>query len=150
MFRRDRSQRGLAQVTVPCSGVPHSPTIHLVAHPAFVVDLAKLTRQWGRDTFRLMTLPVIIMKPSAFLPVSMSLAALAVVLFHVAIFGIARESDEGAAAHIWQLLMAGQLPLLLFFAVRWLPRSPKQAAQVMAIQAGAAITALAPVYFLDL
>jgi hypothetical protein len=46
--------------------------------------------------------------------------------------------------------MAAQLPLLLFFAVRWLPRSPKQAAQVMALQAGAAIAALAPVYFLGL
>ena len=97
-----------------------------------------------------MTLPAIIKKPSAFLPVTMSLAALAVVLFHVAIFGAAREADEGAAAHIYQLLMAAQLPLLLFFAVRWLPRSPKQAAQVMALQAGAVITALAPVYFLGL
>ncbi len=97
-----------------------------------------------------MTLPAIIKKPSAFLPVAMSLAALVVVLFHVAIFGVAREADEGAAAHIWQLLMAAQLPLLLFFAVRWLPRNPKQAAQVMALQAGAAITALAPVYFLGL
>jgi hypothetical protein len=97
-----------------------------------------------------MILPAIIKKPSAFLPVAMSLAALAVVLFHIAIFGAARDADEGAAAHIWQLLMAAQLPLLLFFAVRWLPRSPKQAAQVMALQAGAAITALAPVYFLGL
>ena len=97
-----------------------------------------------------MTLPAIIGKPSAFLPVVMSLAALAVVLFHVAIFGTARAADEGAAAHIYQLLMAAQLPLLLFFAVRWLPRSPKQAAQVMALQAGAVIIALAPVYFLGL
>jgi hypothetical protein len=46
--------------------------------------------------------------------------------------------------------MAGQLPLLLFFTVRWLPRSPRQALQVMAVQAGAAVTALASVYFLNL
>lgn len=91
-----------------------------------------------------------IKKPSAFLPVAMSLAALAVVFFHIAIFGAAREADEGAAAHVWQLLMAAQLPLLLIFAVRWLPRSPKQAAQVLALQAGAAVAALAPVYFLNL
>jgi hypothetical protein len=91
-----------------------------------------------------------IKRPSAFLPVAMSLAALAVVLFHVAIFGAAREADEGAAAHLWQLLMVAQLPLLLFFAIRWLPRSPKQAMQVMALQAGAAVAALAPVYFLNL
>jgi len=91
-----------------------------------------------------------IKKLSAFLPVAMSLTALAVGLFHVAIFGTAREADEGAAAHLWQLLMAAQLPLLLFFAVRWLPRSPKQAMQVLALQVGAAIAALAPVYFLNL
>ena len=97
-----------------------------------------------------MTLPAIFRKPSAFLPVAMSFAALAAVLFHVAVFGAAREPDEGAAAHLYQLLLAAQLPLLLFFAVRWLPRSPKQAAQVMALQAAAVITALAPVYFLGL
>ncbi len=80
----------------------------------------------------------------------MSFAALAVVLAHVAIFGAARETDEGAAAHVWQLLMAAQLPLLVFFAIRWLPRSPKQALLVMALQASAAVAALAPVYFLNL
>jgi len=91
-----------------------------------------------------------IRKPSAFLPMAMSLAALAIVLFHLAFFGAAREADEGAAAHLWQILMAAQLPLLVFFAVRWLPRSPKQAVQVMALQAGAVVAALAPVYFLGL
>ncbi|MFZ0826337.1 MAG: hypothetical protein WAO02_02845 [Verrucomicrobiia bacterium] len=89
-------------------------------------------------------------KPSAFLPVVLSLAALAIVLAHVAIFGTAGEADEGAAAHLWQILMAGQLPLLLFFAIRWLPRSPKQALPVMALQASAAVAALAPVYLLKL
>ena len=97
-----------------------------------------------------MNIPIIIKKPSAFLPVAMSLAALAVVLIHVAIFGAAREADEGTAAHLWQLLMAAQLPLLLFFAIKWLPRSPKQALLVIALQAGAALAALAPVYLLNL
>lgn len=89
-------------------------------------------------------------RPSAFLPVAMSLVALVVVLAHVAIFGAAREADEGAAAHLWQLLMAAQLPLLVFFAIRWLPRSPKQAMLVLVLQASAAVAALAPVYFLNL
>lgn len=89
-------------------------------------------------------------KPSAFLPVAMSLAAFAVVMAHVAIFGAAREADEEAAAHLWQLLMAAQLQLLAFFAIRWLPRNPRQALPVMALQASAAVAALAPVYFLTL
>ena len=41
---------------------------------------------------------------------ALALAALAVVLGHIALFGVVREADEGAAAHIWQLLMAGQAP----------------------------------------
>ncbi len=89
-------------------------------------------------------------RPSAFLPVVMSFSALVIVLAHVAIFGAAREADEGAAAHLWQLLMAAQFPLLVFFAIRWLPRNPKPALLVMALQAGAALAALAPVCLLKL
>jgi hypothetical protein len=43
-------------------------------------------------------------RPSAYLPVAMSFLALATVVSHVAIFGVAREADEGIAAHIFQLL----------------------------------------------
>src|SRR5438876_909992 len=86
--------------------------------------------------------------PSAFLPVTMSLLALAIVLAHIVLFGTARQPDEGTAAHLWQLLMAGQLPLMAFFAFRWLPRAPRSALLVLALQVGAALAALAPVYFL--
>lgn len=89
-------------------------------------------------------------RPSAFLPVVMSLAALALVLGHVAMFGAAREADEGTAAHLWQLLMAAQIPIVAFFAVRWLPQNPKSAWPVSALHLGAALAALAPVYFLNL
>ena len=51
-------------------------------------------------------------QPSAFIPLAMSFAALSLVLGHVAFFGVAREADEGTAAHLWQLLMAGQLPVM--------------------------------------
>ena len=61
---------------------------------------------------------------TAFVPMAMSLIALAVVLLHIAIYGVAREADEGTAAHIWQLLMAGQHPVLAFFAIKWLPHAP--------------------------
>jgi hypothetical protein len=87
---------------------------------------------------------------SAFLPLAMSLTALAVVLGHIAIYGVAREADEGAAAHIWQLLMAGQLPVVAFFAVKWLPRAPKPALGVLALQAGAVLASMAPVFYFNL
>ena len=45
--------------------------------------------------------------PSAFLPVAMSLGALATVILYVVMFGTAPQADENTAAHIWQLLMAG-------------------------------------------
>jgi len=89
-------------------------------------------------------------RPSAYLPPAMSLAALATVLVHVAMFGVAREADEGTAAHIWQILMAAQMPIVAFFAIRWLQRDPRQALLVLALQVGAALAALAPVSFLDL
>jgi len=95
-------------------------------------------------------------KPSAFLPVAMSLMALAL-LGGAYIYGratrqgaLVREADEGSIAHLWQLLMAGQLPVLAYFAIKWLPRAPKQTLRVLALQAGAVLAAMAPVYFLNL
>ena len=89
-------------------------------------------------------------QPSAFLPMAMSVAALTTVLVHVAMFGAAREADEGTAAHIWQLLMAAQVPIVVFFAIKWLPRTPRQALYTIALQAVAVLAALAPVFFLGL
>jgi hypothetical protein len=89
-----------------------------------------------------------IRQPGALVPVAMSLAALAAVLFHIARFGTAPQPDEGAAAHIWQILMAGQLPVVAFYAVTWLPRAPMAALQVLAVQLAAACGALFPVYWL--
>jgi hypothetical protein len=78
----------------------------------------------------------------------MSLAALGMVVVHAAMFGIVHEADEGTAAHIFQLLMAGQIPVVAFFAIKWLPRAPRQALQILALQAGAALAAIASVQFL--
>lgn len=90
----------------------------------------------------------ILKKPSAFLPLAMSFAALATVLIYVAMFGPAPQSDEGTAAHIWQILMAGQIPIIVFFAFKWLPRTPKEALLVLVLQGSAALMALAPVFLL--
>jgi hypothetical protein len=87
-------------------------------------------------------------KPSAFLPLAMSLGALATVLAYLALHGPAPQPDEGAAAHIWQLLMAAQLPIVLYFALRWLPAARAQAAPILVLQIAAALAAVAPVYLL--
>jgi len=87
-------------------------------------------------------------RPSAFLPVAMSLGALATVLIFVALHGTAPQEDEGTAAHIWQLLMAGQSPIVLLFAIKWVPQAPRQAMPILALQVGAALAAMAPVFLL--
>ena len=90
-------------------------------------------------------------RPSAFLPMAMSLLALAIVLSDLALYGIPSPGgDEGAVAHLWQLLMAGQLPIICFFAVKWLRRAPRQTFSVLSLQAGAVLAACAPVFFLNL
>jgi len=81
---------------------------------------------------------------------AMSIAALVVLLSSIAMFGVRHEADEGAIAHIWQLLMAGQLPILAYFVIRWLPRAPRQTLYVLMLQVSAALAAMAPVYFLGL
>ena len=72
-------------------------------------------------------------QPTAWLPIAMSAVALSVVLGHIAFYGTAREPDEGAAAHIWQLLMAIQIPIVAFYAITWLPRARTHAALVLAL-----------------
>jgi hypothetical protein len=85
---------------------------------------------------------------AAWVPIAMSLAAVATVLLQIATFGIAPQGDEGTYAHLWQLLMAGQVPILIFYVVKWLPRAPKVSLRVIGVQLGAALVAIAPVYLL--
>ena len=94
------------------------------------------------------TFGTLLRHPSAFLPVVMSLGALATVLGFLAVHGPAPQLDEGAAAHIWQLLMAAQVPIVLFFACTWARRSPRQGMPILALQVGTALAAMAPVFLL--
>ena len=89
-------------------------------------------------------------RPSAFLPLAMSAGALVTLLVALAAHELTPQPDEGAAAHVWQLLMAGQAPVVLFFAIKWVPRAPREAVPVLALQIGAALAAMAPVFLLHL
>jgi hypothetical protein len=92
----------------------------------------------------------VVRQPSALVPMAMALTALAVVLVHIAVYGAARAADEGPTAHIWQLLMVAQLPALLVFGIRWLPKAPKQAMGVLALLVAAILAAMAPVFIFHL
>ena len=88
-------------------------------------------------------------RPSALLPLTMSGAALAIVVGYIVMFGTAKQADEGTAAHLWQLLMAGQVPAMAFFAIKWLPAQPRQALMVLALQITAAIAAVFPIWWFE-
>jgi len=91
-----------------------------------------------------------IRRPSAWLPMAMSVTTLAILLVHFIRFGFVREADEGTSAHLFQILMGGQLPIIAFFIIKWVPRTPKQALLILALQVALALAALAPVFFFHL
>jgi hypothetical protein len=88
-------------------------------------------------------------EPSAWIPLAMSLAALALILGYVAIFGIVHQTDEGTPAHIFQLIMVAQLPIAAYFAFQWLPKRPKQALLVLTLQAVAWIIPIVAVMWFE-
>lgn len=81
---------------------------------------------------------------AARVPLACSLAALAVVVTALVTGWQTHGADEGAAAHIFQLLMVVQLPFIAAFVLTadWRGFAP---ARVLALQAGAVLLALAPV-----
>jgi hypothetical protein len=90
-------------------------------------------------------------QPSAFLPMAMSIAALAVVVVSLARFGVPPpHADEGATAHTWQLLMLFQVPGIAWFAFKWVRKTPRLALCVLGIQVALALAAMAPGYILGL
>lgn len=87
-------------------------------------------------------------KASALTPVVMSMLALILVGIQLAIHGMKPELDEGALAHLYQLLVVGQLPIIAFFAYRWLRQAPIQGLRVVVAQAFALASALIPVHMM--
>jgi len=87
-------------------------------------------------------------RPSALAPIVMSLSALGLIAGHVTLYGVVRQVDEGTPAHLFQLLMAAQVPIIGYFVVRYLPEAPGRAALVVAAQMAAAAAAFAPIFYL--
>jgi cell division protein FtsW (lipid II flippase) len=88
-----------------------------------------------------------IKRPLAWIPVAMSLAILAMVLTTIGISGAVRQEDEGTKAHIFQIWLVLEVVLVTVFVVEWVPRRPKQALVVLAIQILCVLAACAPVFY---
>jgi hypothetical protein len=86
--------------------------------------------------------------PTVFLPLAMSLFALGIVLVHFTIFGVVRETDEETAAHIFQLLIVGQIPIVVFLVFKWVAIAPRQTFFFIVFQVVAALTTIIAVFFL--
>ena len=93
----------------------------------------------------------IIKKPSAWLPIVLSLLVLGTMLISIIIYGPpVREPDEGTGAHLFQIWLVLEVLMVGFFAINWLPRSPKPALLILAIQILAVLVACAPVRYFNL
>jgi hypothetical protein len=90
----------------------------------------------------------VLRKPSALVPLLISLAALTLVVGHAALYGIVHEADEGAAAHIWQILIALDIPIAFASAMHWWNRARRQALALLGLLTATTLANFAAVYFL--
>lgn len=83
---------------------------------------------------------------------TMSLAAFVLLVAYVFFFGITRDTqqDEGTAAHLFQILMGGQVPIVGWFIVRWIHEEPKRVIQIAALQMVAAAIPMLVLFFLEM
>ncbi|HEV2595243.1 MAG TPA: hypothetical protein VGU01_08610 [Sphingomicrobium sp.] len=83
-------------------------------------------------------------RASFLVPLILSGAALAIVLGNIAA-GVRPQPDENTSAHLWQLLMAAQVPVIFAFIATadWRTRS---SAGLLAIQLAAFASACIPVW----
>lgn len=78
----------------------------------------------------------LIKKPSAWIPLALSLLAIAGILAYATIVGNVSTpgGDEGTPARIFQLSLVVQAVVILIFAIKWLPQLPRQAFVVLLFQ----------------
>jgi len=86
----------------------------------------------------------------AILPVLMTLTVVAAGVIEGAKTGFVRQPDEGTAAHLFQILMPAQIPIIAIFAATQLPQRPRWAGWILALQIGLTVALFAAVAALRL
>ena len=85
------------------------------------------------------------------LPVAMSAAAIALLAFAFTTgWGKGPPGDEGAAAHLWQILIGLQVPLIVAYLATADWRRPLGIAAILGLQVLGLVLAMAPVAMLHL
>ena len=86
----------------------------------------------------------------AILPLAMTGTVVAAALVHAAqVGGFVREADEGTAAHLFQLLMPAQVPIIALFVATQLPRRPVWTMCIFGLQLAAALALFAAVFLAE-
>ena len=96
-----------------------------------------------------MTLFLLLKKPSAFIPLIMSIVAYMMIFVVLLTVGVTHPQDEGAPARIFQLLILLQIPIVASFALKWVPQNPRPAIIILILQAGMALMAVAAVIWVE-
>ncbi len=86
-------------------------------------------------------------KPSAWVPVALSLCVLLMELGFVLWGSQEPQEDEGVGARLFQLWLVAEFFLVALFAARWLPREPKPAIKVLLIQIIGVLAGMFPVFY---
>ncbi len=94
---------------------------------------------------------LILKHPSAWVPLAASLVVLILWAISIVVSGSpVRQPDEGAGAHLFQIWLVFEIFMVAFFAIKWLPKAPKQTFLILILQIVAALAACAPVFYFNL
>ncbi|HUQ42672.1 MAG TPA: hypothetical protein VM052_09235 [Candidatus Limnocylindrales bacterium] len=86
----------------------------------------------------------------ALLPLAMTFAIVAAALQHaIAVGGFVREPDEGTAAHLFQIFLPAQIPIIVLFGATQMERYPTFTRRFLAAQIGAAGLLVATVFIFN-
>ena len=89
-------------------------------------------------------------KPSAWVPIAIPLIFFAYLVVYISLFGIVRNTDEGTAAHLFQLWLVLEPFMIGFFAIKWLPQARKQALFILLLQIVAVLLPISVVFYFRL
>ena len=79
-------------------------------------------------------------------PIAMSLVALVIVLYGIAKYGAHPPKDEGWEAHVFQILMVAQIPIIVLYIVAAGSKSFVRILPVLGLQALAWLAACGTLY----